>query len=423
MWKHHVEYEKCFYTLNLTRDIEVRSCGYTSESDENMYISSGVLIEDKTYCGNAIMHSSPEQYDKWCRSVQSKESNVSIHVIALEDLDKPPIVSSPKIGVAFFVIIPASLLARYFTISNSSGTLCGEYYSKQSLLTKIVITDSAFVKRFEYKCKHIENKFIGNRNNWIDTLMFAIFDSVQIATRNRKMFTALLKEMKSYMIIQSINSVEDMEALLIGTAGLLNKVEYSDEYTYTLRNKYINIRKAHNLNPLNGKQWDMGNGSGISIYVTMAQLAAILFYNKTLFYDIIECGSLQKLRKLFEVEVSEYWKTHYEFGVLDKNNTKSHKLTSLKVSGLLINGIFPFMNVYASINNMANLDSQMIIDYYMETESEVNKFTKQWKLCNVEIENAYESQAFIELSKNFCPKRCCYICPIGVRMLKTTSFK
>ena len=423
IWKHNREYAKCFYTLDLTPNVEIVSCGHTSESDENMYMHSDVTVDGKTYCGNTIMHSSPEQYDKWCRSVHSKEANVSIHVIALENLDTTPIVCSPKVGTAFFAIIPEPLFARYFTISNSSGTLCGEYFSKQSDLIKTIITDNIFVKRLEHKCKHIEKELFRTQYNWVDTLMFAIFDSYQIATRNRKMYGSLLKEIKSYLIIQSIGTIQAMEALLLGTAGLLKRVEFSDDYTYLLRNEFDNLRKAHKLKTLNENYWDLGNGSGISTHVAIAQLAAILFYNKTLFYDIIESHSLANIRKLFEVEISDYWKTHYEFGVLDKKTSKYHKLSTAKINGLLINGILPFINLYAKINNMVNLDSQTIIDYYMDIENETNKFTRQWEQSGVEMTNAYESQTFVELSKNFCSDRRCYQCPIGVRMLKTTSYK
>jgi hypothetical protein len=50
--------------------------------------------------------------------------------------------------------------------------------------------------------------------------------------------------------------------------------------------------------------------------------------------------------------------------------------------------------------------------------SEVNKLTKQWKTTGVPLQNAFDSQASIELYNQYCLKRKCLYCSIGNRIIK-----
>lgn len=418
MWEHSEIYADYFYTINLKSGVEIRSCGYFSDDDSGLIVSSDIVVDSVNYSGNVMMHSSPEQYEKSVRSVHAKSQNISIHVIAITEMENVPVIVQPTVGVAIFAHIPKKLFAKYFAISNSSGTTCGKHFDSLTPLSKIMVVEGVFVDRLHRKCKHIESWHAANGDNWMNTLLYAIFDSVQIATKNRRMFISLLSELKGYMLIQSIKSLESMEALLMGTAGLLDGVEYPDTYLYHLRKEYDIFSKMNGITKLNGHHWVIASASSTPIQIVMAQLAAILFYNKTLLYDLVERCRLSDIRKLFQTEVSEYWLTHYEFGVVDKKPPKSKRMTDAKIDILLINGVLPFVAQYSKVNNVQNIDMDSIMDFYTEIESENNMFTKQWEQNGVELSSAFESQAFIELSKNYCAHKLCYCCPIGKKVLK-----
>jgi len=56
----------------------------------------------------------------------------------------------------------------------------------------------------------------------------------------------------------------------------------------------------------------------------------------------------------------------------------------------------------------------------MEIEPEQNIITKQWQAYGVKNKNALESQALIHLKNNYCNKKLCLDCAIGVKLLRTS---
>jgi hypothetical protein len=53
----------------------------------------------------------------------------------------------------------------------------------------------------------------------------------------------------------------------------------------------------------------------------------------------------------------------------------------------------------------------------MELSPEQNAVTKQWKQYNVTNKNALHSQALIHLKNNYCNKKLCLACAVGVKLL------
>ncbi len=421
MWQHSTQYKDCFVSINnCDLPIEIISHGVTYEEDNDVFIAAKVVVESVTYAGAVVMHSSPAMYEKWNNSVDSKSYFASIHVVGILKSDAIPLIYSPKNGIVIFVIIPEMLFKRYFTISNSQKAICGNYYNSLSQFSRAHIADSYFIERLNNKCKHIEDSHNVMGKNWLNTLMFAIFDSIQISTRNRRQFNLLLKEIKYYMVIQSLNSIESVEALLLGTAGLLVS-DYPDEYLYVLRKEYDRLSKTYELKRLNTYHWDISSKNSISIYTLFAQLSAIIFHNKTLIYDLVESNSIKLIKNLFEKDISEYWLKHYEFGVFERKELKHKRLSSKRIDLLLINGILPFVALYSRKENMLNNDMDSIIGYYMSIEPEDNTIVNEWVKMGIDMNSALDSQAFIEIHKNYCNANKCWKCVLGKKLLSQSE--
>ncbi len=421
MWQHNNQYKDCFVGIDdFSKPIEILSHGIVYEDNDDLFVSAKVIVESVTYSGTVMMHSSPEMYNKWNNSIDSKTHTVSVHVVGLLDTQRMPNIYSAKSGITIIAIIPEPLYKKYFAISNSGKRICGSYYCSLPSFSKAHLIDTVFIERLNNKCKHLENHYRTSGNNWLNTLMFAIFDSIQISTRNRKQFNILLKEIKHYMIIQSINTIDSMEALLLGTAGLLTS-DYPDEYLYKLRKEYDRLYRLHGMKTLNSYRWDTSSANVTSIYTLFAQLSAVIFQNKTLMYDLIESNSIKQIESFFSKDVSEYWLKHYEFGVQERKEVKHKRLSSQKINTILINGVLPFIALYSKLENLPHNDMDRIIGYYMSIESENNKFTKEWEQCGVDINTALDSQSFIEISKNYCMVNKCWKCGLGKKMLSTQS--
>ena len=121
---------------------------------------------------------------------------------------------------------------------------------------------------------------------------------------------------------------------------------------------------------------------------------------------------------MLETDTSEYWITHYCFGEVSTPVKK--RLSTSTINLLIINTVIPFLYAYGKhrgINRLTARASEML-----ETLKPENNFiTRMWKECGLEAAHAGDSQALIQLKKNYCdPKKCLY-CRIGFEYLKKTT--
>lgn len=84
---------------------------------------------------------------------------------------------------------------------------------------------------------------------------------------------------------------------------------------------------------------------------------------------------------------------------------------------LLINALLPYYWLLSERNEDEQLQ-ESIIAILQEIPPEVNFITKKWKNVGVHPQNAYESQALIELYNEYCTKKKCLHCQVGVKILK-----
>ena len=57
-------------------------------------------------------------------------------------------------------------------------------------------------------------------------------------------------------------------------------------------------------------------------------------------------------------------------------------------------------------------------DFLEELKAENNHIVRMWQQCGLEVENAGDSQALIQLKKEYCDRKECLRCRIGYEYLK-----
>jgi hypothetical protein len=58
------------------------------------------------------------------------------------------------------------------------------------------------------------------------------------------------------------------------------------------------------------------------------------------------------------------------------------------------------------------------VNFLEALPAEKNHITEMWEGLGLEIKTAFDSQASIELFNNFCTKKRCLQCNIGIEILK-----
>ena len=83
---------------------------------------------------------------------------------------------------------------------------------------------------------------------------------------------------------------------------------------------------------------------------------------------------------------------------------------------MVINTIIPLKFAYA--RSQQKEITQELIDLAITIPSEKNAIIEKFELFGIRSKNVYESQALLQLKKNYCDYKKCLDCAVGVYLLK-----
>jgi Protein of unknown function (DUF2851) len=137
--------------------------------------------------------------------------------------------------------------------------------------------------------------------------------------------------------------------------------------------------------------------------------------------QILELADVADLKKLFNCQADKYWNTHTQF---DRPRSKCfdhiHGLSVGDdfVEGLLINVVSVVLFAYGR-HRGDDFCLQRALTILEGIEAENNKITRSWDKVGVSAKHAGDAQAMIQLNNQYCEKKRCLHCRVGVHLLKS----
>ena len=150
-------------------------------------------------------------------------------------------------------------------------------------------------------------------------------------------------------------------------------------------------------------------------HIRIAQLACLYHRSQGLLSQLMEAETLKQLRDLLKGGTSEYWLTHYSFGEISPSRPKTLSQNSIDL--LIINTVVPFLYTYGKYKSEEKLCLRAT-NILEELPPENNYITRLWKECGLNAAHAGDSQALIQLKKNYCDTKKCLYCRIGYEYFK-----
>ena len=228
------------------------------------------------------------------------------------------------------------------------------------------------------------------------------------------MFYKIAKSIPFSVVRKESFQQESLEALLLGQANLLSH-DFQDSYAKELQKSYHYLVQKHQLcEKVIGSVEFFKHRPDNFPTIRLVQLASLYFHQKNLFSLVMNCSSINELYQVFNVGVSEYWETHYNFD--RESSKKMKKLSKSFIELLVINTIIPLQFAYA--RSQQKEITQDLIDLANSIPSEKNVIIDKFKTFGIASENVYESQALLQLKKEYCDLKKCLDCAVGHFILK-----
>ena len=123
---------------------------------------------------------------------------------------------------------------------------------------------------------------------------------------------------------------------------------------------------------------------------------------------------MKNFYNLFDITISKYWQTHYQF---DKESSKKKKQFSKSfIDLLIINTIIPIQFAYAK--SQGKEASETSIALLNEIAPEKNMIILKYENYGIKSKSAFETQSLLQLKNEYCNKSKCLQCAIGINLLK-----
>ena len=414
VWKHKLYENKEFITEQGV-PFEVIDPGIYNSNAGPDFFNAKIRMEDKTWVGNIEIHTESSEWYRHHHEKDKAYNTVVLHVV--KSVDARYICDSGgRIIPQWIMKIPERIQNSYlFLLNNDASVPCT---GKISEIPEVYLSDwknALLVERLEQRTNSLLRLLQEHKNDWNEVFYITLARNFGFGINNDA-FERLGKSLPIRIIQKHQNSVTQVEALFLGQAGLLEENEqFEDEYFLELQREYAFLRKKYKLNPLDAHIFrSLRIRPNNFPHIKIVQLAGIMRKKQGLFSNILDFSELQPFYSLFVAEPADYWLTHYRFGKESVKKTKNMGLTTIQL--LIINTVVPVFFAYGKNKNL-EVYPERAIRFLESLKPENNSIITLFSRSGMNIQNACDTQAIMQLKREYCEKKKCIYCRIGHQLL------
>ena len=412
VWKH-----KRYNTAHLTTTdgipIEVIDAGLHNTDAGPDFFNAKVKIGDKTWAGNIEIHLRADDWEKHRHHTNKAYNSVILHVV--ETANKEIFNERGERIPQLQLVIPDHVRNNAaYLLHSDSRVACRHMLPLIPPLFINSFLSTLSLERLERKTSDIFTHLERFNHSWDETFYVMLSRNFGFGL-NSDAFEQLALSLPFNYIQKHSNSLFQVEALLFGQAGLLEDNIPHDKYYRLLQHEYAFLKSKYVLKNIDGYLFkNMSVRPQAFPQVRLAQLAALLQKSGRLFSVVLEKEDYQALRLHFQAEPSAYWQTHYTLGKESKKSIKLLGDTSLNT--LLINTVAPILFAYGKKMG-SEKHCERAIHILESVKPESNSIVNEFRHAGINPKHAFDTQAIIQLRKEYCDKRKCLYCRIGHALL------
>ena len=415
---HYVWNYKKFDFSNLTTTqgenlVIVNSGQYLQKAGPDFF-NAQIILENQKWAGNVEIHLKSSDWYLHHHEKDDNYNNVILHVVWDHDT---PIFRKDNSEIPVLEIknyVSKEELNNYLSLTTQkSWIFCENQIANVDEFVFSNWQERLFYERLERKIQPVNQLLEETENDW-ESLLFCMLAKNFGLNTNGESFLKMAKSITFSLIRKEALEVMYLEALFFGQADMI-PVDVEDNYPKELKSWYDYIALKYKLSkpviePIQFFKHRPDNFPTIRL----SQLAMLYHLHRNLFSKIIEANFIEEIYKIFNLSVSDYWKTHYNF---DKSSPKKEKsLSKSFIDLVIINTIIPIRFAYANANGKEI--SETLTDLLSNIPSEKNSIIEKFTTFGIKSKNAFQSQSLIELKNEYCNHKKCLQCAVGLELLK-----
>jgi len=356
-----------------------------------------VRIGLMSWAGNVEIHIASSEWEAHRHHLDKAYDSVVLHVVWTDD--KPVMLEDGSLLPTLVLKgkIDTQLMTRYRKLMSTSFVIpCARQFERIPNIIRLSMIDRVLVERLEEKSASVLELLEYNNNDWDETTYQLLAKNFGFKV-NSQPFFQLSKGVPYKYLARHSNDPKQVEAMLFGQAGFLDEAVNNSNHKL-LRREYKMLAAKYNLlnSKLNVSQWKFLRLRPANFpTVRLKQFCVMICRQKNLFSRIIETDNRQSAYQLFE----------------------SDTMGSSSIENLIINSVTPILVAYGRRQSDTSFleRAQKILE---ELSPENNRILRSWTALGIDVKNAFDSQALIQLFNSYCVPRRCLDCAIGASLLK-----
>ena len=403
--------------------VEVIDPGLHNRNAGPDFFNAKVKIDGTLWVGNVEIHDRSHDWYVHGHDHDSAYNNVVLHVAGV--VDDNVITSDGKFLPQLQLDVPKEINDHYKELLETD-----QYppcYKIIPDLTKLTIhswMSALQTERLEQKTEAIKARVDRNNGSWENGYFTTLARNYGFGI-NGDAFEMWANTLPLKAVDHHRDDVFQIEAIFMGQAGLLElntipsqyqRDALNEGYFAKLRNEYQYLAHKFSMKPMDATMWRFLRLRPQNFpHIRISQLANLYYSRRAGLSSLVECTTIEQLKAVLATSVTPYWETHYTFGSTSCRNDKNLSPASLNL--LMINTAIPMLFAYGKHKSDEALCDRAF-DLLEQLKAENNYITRLWQQCGLIAQNAGDSQALIQLKKEYCDKKDCLRCRIGFEYLK-----
>lgn len=397
------------------RPVQVIDPGMQNTDAGPDFFNAKIKIDGTLWVGSVEIHDKSSDWLLHHHDTDKAYDCVILHIIGFNDFQ--PVRTNGNPIPQMLLTVPENILRSIdWLLYREAALPCLDHITGIAPLHIACWMEALLSERLERKTHDIFLLLDAYQTDWNEVFYITLTRNFGFGVNNDA-FERLAKSLPLRCIQKQRSSHSQIEAMLFGQAGMLEE-ENDDHYYRLLQREYDFLRHKFSLSPMEDFVFKNLRTRPVNFpYLKVAQLAALWVRYDTLFSAILEARSTGEIKKYFRIPPSGYWETHYHFRYASPRKEKTIGENALNI--LLINTVVPMLFAYG-LHNKRPEYCERATRLLESIPPEKNTIVTTFYNAGITVRHAGDSQALIQLKREYCEKKKCLYCRIGFRMLKTT---
>lgn len=391
-------------------EVTILSTGVRNHNAGPDFLDAKIRISNTLWVGHVEMHVNASDWFKHGHQNDDAYKNVILHVVYLNDSERLAI---PTVEVSGH--FDESIYSRYNAFMKSrQWVACGKLISNIQTFTWLSWLERVVVERLEEEVADVQKRLVANDYDWEETIYQRVMRYFGLKVNNDA-FEWLSRLLPLRILRKHIDNPILIEAMFFGCAGFLER-EFTEPYPLLLQREFKVMKSKFDLITMPESYWKFLRLRPPNFpTIRLAQMASAVGLFDKILSKMLSSNDIGEIYNFFDVEINDYWETHYLFEKPSRRQKKS--IGSASVDILIINAIIPVLFCYGMIHDNQGLKDRSV-GFLEKIKPEDNLVVRNFTEMGVSVCNAQQSQALLHLYNNYCRRRRCLECRVFTAIIR-----